>query len=71
MALMMRESANLQQELKLVKKTCGTDHLDLVLARGYVSNLLGNARISRYLNQEYADYAGELRRIADTVTIAT
>ena len=71
MALMARESANLQQELKLVEKTYGTDHLDLVLARGYISNLMGNARVSRYVNQKYADYADELRKVADAVTITT
>jgi len=62
-ALMERESTNLQQELKLVEKTYGTDHLDLVVARGYVSQLIKNKRILRFLDQNYSEYAGELRRI--------
>ena len=34
MALMQRESANLDRQFKLIEKSYGTDHLDLVLVNG-------------------------------------
>jgi hypothetical protein len=33
---MERESANLDREFKMAEQSNGTDHLDLVLAKGYV-----------------------------------
>jgi len=44
MALVERESANLDREFKMVEQSYGTDHLELVLAKGYLAKLLGNAR---------------------------
>ena len=40
MALMERESVNLEREFKLAEKTYGTDHLDLVLTNGYIGKLI-------------------------------
>jgi hypothetical protein len=51
MALMERESANLDREFKMAEQSYGTDHLDLVLTKGYLAKLLGNARVVRYLAQ--------------------
>ena len=48
-ALMERESANLDREFRIAEQSYGTDHLDLVLANGYLGKLLGNARVVRYL----------------------
>jgi hypothetical protein len=36
---MERESASLAREFKAAEQTYGADHLDLVLAKGYVSKL--------------------------------
>lgn len=47
-ALMERESANLEQEFKAAEQSYGTDHLHLVLAKGYLSKLLANAKVVRY-----------------------
>lgn len=65
LALMERESANLEREFKLIEQSYGPDHLDLVLARGYLASLLNNIRVSRYLGQNYPDIFRELRRIAE------
>lgn len=65
MALMERESANLDREFKMIEQTYGADHLDLVLATGYVGRLLGNARVVRHLAQHYADILAEFQKIAD------
>jgi hypothetical protein len=64
-ALMERESADLDREFKLIEQTYGADHLDLVLATGYVTRLLGNARVVRHLAQHHADLLSEFQKIAD------
>jgi hypothetical protein len=63
--IMQRESENLDRELKLIEQDYGSDHLDLVLAVGYVARLLGNAVIVRYLAQNHADLLAEFQKIVD------
>jgi len=41
------ESVGLDPELKIAEKSYGVDHLDLVLAEGYLGRLLANARVVR------------------------
>ena len=48
-ALMERETANLDREFRIAEQSYGTDHLDLVIANGYISKLLGNAKVVRHL----------------------
>jgi hypothetical protein len=43
-AIMQRESENLDRELRLIEQSYGADHLDLVLATGYVGRLCGTLR---------------------------
>ncbi|MFZ1988559.1 MAG: plasmid partitioning protein RepB C-terminal domain-containing protein [Alphaproteobacteria bacterium] len=64
-ALMERESANLEREFKIAEQSYGTDHLDLVLAKGYLAKLLGNARVVRYLAQQHQELLSEFQKIAD------
>lgn len=64
-ALMERETADLDREFRLIEQGYGEDHLDLVLAAGYVSRLLGNARVVRHLAQFHADLLSEFQKIAD------
>ncbi|MCK0530367.1 plasmid partitioning protein RepB C-terminal domain-containing protein [Sphingobium agri] len=64
-ALMERESASLDREFKVVEQTYGADHLDLVLATGYVNRLLSNARVVRYLAQRHPEILEEFQRIVD------
>jgi hypothetical protein len=64
-AIMERESVELDREFKLIEQSYGSDHLDLVLAAGYVSSLLNNARIVRYLAQHHANLLNEFQKIAD------
>lgn len=69
--LMERESANLERELRLVEDTYGTDHLDLVLARGHVSKLITNARITRYLEMYHPEFLPEFEKITETEALAS
>lgn len=64
-AMMERESANLEREVRLAERTYGADHLDLVLARGYVAKLICNVRIVRYLARHYPEFLPEFQRIAE------
>lgn len=63
--LMTEESARLDREFKLIEQTYGADHLDLVLAAGYVTSLLNNARVVRHLAQFHPDLLTEFQKIAD------
>lgn len=69
--LMERESANLERELRLVEDTYGSDHLDLVLARGYVSKLIANVRITRYLEMYHPEFLPEFEKITETEALAS
>ncbi|MEY8120498.1 plasmid partitioning protein RepB C-terminal domain-containing protein [Falsihalocynthiibacter sp. BN13B15] len=64
--LMERESTNLEREFRLVEDSYGTDHLDLVLARGYVSKLISNTRVIRYMKMHHAEFLPELRKITES-----
>jgi len=70
MALMERESANLEREFKIVEQSYAPDQFDLVLTKGYLAKLLGNPRIVRYLAQHQQEILAEFRRIAETETNA-
>lgn len=63
--LMQRESATLDREFRLIEESYGPDHLDLVLAKGYIGRLLSNARVARYLEQHHKDILSELLQITE------
>lgn len=64
-ARMETESANLEREFKAIEKDYGSDHLDLVLATGYVGRLLSNAKIVRYLAQYHPEILAEFQSSAE------
>jgi hypothetical protein len=70
MALMERESANLEREFKIAEQSYGADHLDLVLAKGYLAKLLSNARIIRYLGQHQQELLSEFQKITELESAA-
>ena len=65
LVLMQKESATLDREFRLIEESYGPDHLDLVLAKGYIGRLVGNARVSRYLEQHHKDIFSALTQIAE------
>ena len=69
-ALMERESVNLEREFRLAEQSYGTDHLDLVLTNGYIGALLGNVRIVRYLAQHQREILVEFQKLAEVETAA-
>lgn len=64
-ARMETESARLQREFKMIEHDYGADHLDLVLASGYVGRLLTNARVVRFLAQSHPEILSEFQKIAE------
>ena len=64
-ALMERESADLDREFRMIEQSYGSDHLDLVLATGYIASLLGNVRVVKHLAQHHANLLSEFQKIAD------
>jgi hypothetical protein len=65
-ALMEQESANLDREVRLIEETYGKDHLDLVIAVGYIRRLLENAPVIKHLAQHYPELLTEFRKITET-----
>jgi len=66
---METEMAKLQREMKLIEDSYGPDHLNLVLARGYLVTLVENEEISRYLAQNHGEILSEFRRIAEVISM--
>ncbi|TKV77999.1 plasmid partitioning protein RepB C-terminal domain-containing protein [Bradyrhizobium sp. B124] len=66
LALMERESASLAREFKVAEQTYGADHLDLVLAVGFVSKLLRNGRVVGYLAKHFQELLFEFQRITES-----
>ncbi|MEP6017251.1 MAG: plasmid partitioning protein RepB C-terminal domain-containing protein [Paracoccaceae bacterium] len=68
--LMERESANLEREVRLVENSYGVEHLDLVVARGYITKLMGSKRVTRYLSLHHEDFLPAFEKIAATDAFA-
>lgn len=63
MARMEREMASLHQDFKQIEESYGDDILHLVVASGYLSKLVGNSEIERFLTQRYPEFLDEFRAI--------
>lgn len=62
-SLMEQEAATLDREFKTIEQDYGADHLDLVLAVGYVTRIMANARVVRHLAQFYPDILSEFTKL--------
>jgi hypothetical protein len=65
LSLMRRESASLDRDFRLIEETYGADHLDLVLAKGYLARLVENSRVAKYLREHHREIALEFIRIVE------
>jgi hypothetical protein len=68
MARMEREMEALQQEFKAVEATYGDDVLLLVIATGYLSKLIGNRKVERYLSHNQPEILSEFWSIITAAT---
>ncbi|HKN75994.1 MAG TPA: plasmid partitioning protein RepB C-terminal domain-containing protein [Candidatus Acidoferrum sp.] len=64
-AKMEKEMESLQRDLKLVEESHGNQVLNLVVARGYVSKLFENTRVTRYLGQHHPDIFRALQTMTE------
>ena len=64
-ALMERETANLDREFRIAEQSYGMDHLDLVIANGYISKLVGNAKVVRYLGMHQKEILLEFQKLVE------
>ena len=69
MAKMEREMGNLQGQYKLVEQTYGQDVLNLVLAKGYLTKLLANKPVARYLKQKQPELLTEFEAIVQAASL--
>ncbi len=70
-ARMETEMAKLQQDMKLIEDSYGPDYLNLVLARGYLTSLIDNDKVLRYLGKNHSEILGELRKISEVVSMGS
>jgi ParB-like chromosome segregation protein Spo0J len=64
-ARMETEAARLQRDFKMIEQDYGADHLDLVLAIGYVSRSLVNARVVGYLARCHPEILSEFQKLSE------
>lgn len=69
MAKMEREMSNVQTQYKLAEQSYGEDMLNLVLTRGYVVKLTENARVVRFLEQQYAEVLVQFKVLVQTTSL--
>ena len=66
---MEREMDGLQREFKSVSASYGDTVLNLVVASGYLSSLVGNARVSGYLERHYPEILSEFSAIVSATSL--
>lgn len=71
LAKMEKEMAALERDFRLIEQSYGKNMLNLVLARGYLSKLLSNNRVLRYLSGHYGDILAEFQKIVDATALET
>ncbi|MHC9097274.1 plasmid partitioning protein RepB C-terminal domain-containing protein [Pseudomonas aeruginosa] len=64
-ARMERELAALQMQIKVLEDDYGPDVLHLTVIKGYLSKLLANAAVVRWLAKHQPEYLKEFQRITD------
>ena len=69
MANMERETGSLQEQYKLVEQNFSQDVLNLCLASTYLSKLLKNVEIDRYLQQHHPEILTELKSIVESESL--
>ncbi len=63
MARMEREMEALQRDFKTIESSYGDDVLNLVIASGYLTKMIANSEISRYLAQHHPEILDEFKVI--------
>jgi ParB-like chromosome segregation protein Spo0J len=70
MARMEKETEGLVNDIKIVKESYGKDTLNLVLACGYLSRMLENGKVVRFLSTHYPDIFSEFQKIIQATSLS-
>ena len=68
-ARLERELATLQVQTKSFEETYGLDNLHLTVAKAYLTKLLANVRVVRWLAQHKPEYLSEFQSIAELTSL--
>ena len=71
MGRLEREIGNLRSRIAEIKDSYGSDHLKLVITRGYLEALFTNEKVVQYLTRHHGDVFGELRKLVESTTLAS
>jgi len=63
-ARMEAEMSSLQGEYRLIEESYGPNVLNLTVARGYLSSLLDNSQVTKYLKQHHPEFLVQFQKIA-------
>lgn len=66
---MENEMTMLQREFHLIEENYSADVLNLTIAKGYLSALLGNAKVVRYLAQEHPEILSQFQKISEMTSL--
>jgi len=69
MMKMEKEMETLERDFKMIEETYGRNTLNLVLARGYLTKILDNARVVKFLSSRHSDLLTELQKIVESLTL--
>jgi len=69
MARMEREMGALQQDFKAIEASYGEDVLHLVIAAGFLSKMIANRKIERYLDQNHPEILEEFKVIVSASSL--
>jgi hypothetical protein len=68
-ARMEKETEKLEKDFMVIKDSYGRDTLNLVLATGYLSKLMDNAPVVRFLSNQYAGILPEFQKIIEATSL--
>ena len=66
---MENEMTTLQREYRLVEESLGTDVLNLMCVRGYLTSLIGNAKVVRYLAQNHPEFLTHFQKMSEMTSL--
>ncbi len=68
-ARMEQESEKLERDFIVIKDSYGKNNLNLVLATGYLSKLLDNVRVVKFLSKNHPGIFSEFQTIVEATSL--
>jgi RepB plasmid partitioning protein/ParB-like nuclease domain len=68
LARMEGELSRLQQAITSIQDTYGQDHLHLTVVKGYLAKLVGNPKVTKYLEKRQPEFLSEFRNIVEVTS---